>query len=346
MEISPEILVIISIVCTFILTVAISRIVIPILKSHKMGQKILDIGPRWHKSKEGTPTMGGIAFIFAMTIVIAADIAILAFSTVKVPTALTLTFVYALFCAFIGCIDDTAKLLKKQNEGLSPMQKLTLQIVISTVYVAALVYFGCIDDTLYIPYVGISIEHCGILYYAFLVFISVGVMNSVNLADGIDGLAATETLVVSVFFILAGMLKYAGNAEFSGEITALGAVTAGGMLGFLVYNFHPARVFMGDTGSLFLGGIVMGGALMLKNPLIVIVYGLVYIIESVSDIIQVVYFKLTHGKRFFRMAPIHHHFEKCGWSEIKIVVVFSIMTALFCAAAYYGLPAMSVLMRG
>ncbi len=345
MEISPELLIIISVICTFILTVAISRIVIPILKSHKMGQKILDIGPRWHKSKEGTPTMGGISFIFAMTVVIAADIALLAFMTGEVPVALTLTFVYALLCGFIGCIDDTAKLKRKQNEGLTPTQKLILQFVIATAYIAALAYFGCIDDTFYIPYIGVSFKGCGILYYALLVFVSVGVMNSVNLADGIDGLAATETLVVSVFFILAGMLKYAADAEISGGMAALGAVTAGGMLGFLVYNFHPARVFMGDTGSLFLGGIVMGGALMLKNPMIVIVYGMMYIIESVSDIIQVIYFKLTHGKRFFRMAPIHHHFEKCGWGEIKIVVVFSIMTALFCAAAYYGLPALSVLRR-
>ncbi len=345
MELSPELLVIISVVCTFILTVAISRIVIPILKSHKMGQKILDIGPRWHKSKEGTPTMGGISFIFAMTVVIAANIALLAFMYGEVPLALTLTFVYALLCAFIGCIDDTAKLRRKQNEGLTPLQKIILQFVIAAAYIAAMVYFGCIDDTVYIPYIGFTLEHGGILYYALLVVLSVGVMNSVNLADGIDGLAATETLVVSALFVTAGLVKYASHASFSGEIAALGAVTAGGMLGFLVYNFHPARVFMGDTGSLFLGGIVMGGALMLKNPLIVIVYAMMYIIESVSDILQVVYFKLTHGKRLFRMAPIHHHFEKCGWGEVKIVVVFSIMTALFCAAAYFGLPAISVLLR-
>ena len=345
MELSREMIVIISVICTFILTVAVSRIVIPILKSHKMGQKILDIGPRWHKSKEGTSTMGGIAFIFAMTAVVAADIALLAFRNGEVPVALTLTFVYSLLCGFIGCIDDTAKLRRKQNEGLTPLQKIILQFLIAAVYITALVYFGCIDDSIYIPYLGITVEHGGILYYAFLVVLAVGVMNSVNLADGIDGLAATETLVVAVMFILAGLLKYASDGAFSGEIASLGAVTAGGMLGFLVYNFHPARVFMGDTGSLFLGGIVMGGALMLKNPLIVIVYAMMYIIESVSDILQVIYFKLTHGKRLFKMAPIHHHFEKCGWGEIKIVVVFSMMTALFCAAAYMGLPAMSVLLR-
>ena len=299
--------------------------------------------------------MGGIAFILAMTIVTAADIAIIAFWTGAVPVAFTLTFVYALLCGFIGCIDDTAKLRRRQNEGLTPLQKLIFQIVISTAYIAALVYFGCIGDTLYIPFFDIRFEHCGIAYYAFLVFLAVGMMNSVNLADGIDGLCSTETLVVSALFIVAGIVKYApirlaGAAldiggvpitpgdGFPEQIASLGAVTAGGMLGFLVYNFHPARVFMGDTGSLFLGGIVMGGALMLNCPLIVIVYGIMYIIETVSDILQVGYFKLTHGKRLFKMAPIHHHFEKCGWGEIKIVAVFSIVTAIFCVAAYLGLP--------
>ncbi len=329
-----------SAAASFILTVILSRIIIPILRSHKMGQKILDIGPRWHKSKEGTPTMGGISFIFAMTVVMAAAIAVLALNYGEVPVALTLTFVYALLCGFIGCIDDTAKLKKKKNEGLTPIQKLVLQFVIAGAYIAGLVYFGCIDDTLYIPYIGVSFEGLGIIYYAALVVLAVGVMNSVNLADGIDGLAATETLVVAAFFVTCGVFRYSALGIFSGQIAALGAVTIGGMLGFLVYNFHPARVFMGDTGSLFLGGIVMGGALLLKNPLIVIVYGLMYIMETVSDILQVGYFKLTHGKRLFRMAPIHHHFEKCGWGEIKIVVVFSLLTALFCAAAYIGLPAL------
>ena len=330
----------ISAAAAFILTVLISRIVIPILKSHKMGQKILDIGPRWHKSKEGTPTMGGISFIFAMTVVITVDIVILSLWLGRVPTALTATFVYALFCGFIGCIDDSAKLRKKQNEGLTPIQKLVLQFVAAGAYIAALAAFGCIKDSLWIPFVG-SIEGLGIAYYILLAILAVGVMNSVNLADGIDGLCSSETLAVSVFFILAGGVKYAASGEISGGLLALGAVTAGGMLGFLVYNFHPARVFMGDTGSLFLGGIVMGGALMMDLPVLVIVYGFIYIIESVSDIIQVVYFKLTHGKRFFKMAPIHHHFEKCGWGEIKIVVVFTICTLALCALSYIMLPALS-----
>lgn len=319
----------------FILTVLFSRIIIPILKSKKMGQKILDIGPRWHKSKEGTPTMGGIAFIFAMTLVMVAVTVILTLHNGKLPMSLILTFVYALGCAFTGCIDDSAKLKKKQNEGLTPIQKLILQIVMAAAYTAALVYFGCIGSSLYIPYVDIRIE-MGIIYYLFVVFMLVGVDNAVNLTDGIDGLASSVTAVVSVFFIIAGFIKY-GDLSFGGELGILGASMLGAALGFLVYNWNPARVFMGDTGSLFFGALVMGGALMMDEPLIVIVYGLIYMIEAASVMIQVGYFKLTHGKRFFKMAPIHHHFEKCGWSEVKIVVVFAFVTAVFSFLSYFGL---------
>ena len=343
MQTNLKILAAVSAAVTFILTVLISRTVIPILKSRKMGQKILDIGPRWHKSKEGTPTMGGISFIFAMTVVVIVDIVILSLWLGRVPASLTATFVYALFCAFIGCIDDSAKLRKKQNEGLTPIQKLVLQFAAAGTYIAVLVLVGCIKDSLWIPFIG-NIDGLGIIYYIMLVILAVGVMNSVNLADGIDGLASTETLTVAVFFILAGGIKYAESGEISAGLMTLGAVTAGGMLGFLVYNFHPARVFMGDTGSLFLGGIVMGGALLMDLPILVIVYGFMYILETISDIIQVVYFKLTHGKRFFKMAPIHHHFEKCGWGEIKIVVIFSLLTALLCALSYRLLPALSVVL--
>lgn len=322
-------------VATFILTVIFSRIIIPILKSRKMGQKILEIGPRWHKSKEGTPTMGGITFIFAMTVVMIAAIVALTLVGDTVPTGLTATFIYALFCGFIGCIDDSAKLRRKQNEGLTAIQKLILQIVAAGAYTAALVYFGIIGDSLYIPYFNIWIHDLGIIYYLFIVFMLVGVDNAVNLTDGIDGLASSQVLVVSIFFIVTAFTK--GYGIVSAELGVLGACMAGGALGFLMYNFHPARVFMGDTGSLFFGALVMGGAVMLDNPLIVLVYGIMFIIETASVMIQVLYFKLTHGKRFFRMAPIHHHFEKCGWGEVKIVVVFTIITAIFCLLAYFGL---------
>ncbi len=322
---------------TFILTVIFSRIIIPTLKSRKMGQKILEIGPRWHKSKEGTPTMGGITFIFAMTAVIIAAIVILTFIGGEVPTALTATFIYALFCGFIGCIDDSAKLRRKQNEGLTALQKLILQIVAASAYTAALVYFGCIGDSLYIPYFNIHINDLGIIYYLFVVFMLVGVDNAVNLTDGIDGLASSQVLTVAVLFIVAAFTKFAPDTMTLAELLVLGACMAGGALGFLIYNFHPARVFMGDTGSLFFGALVMGGALIVDNPLIVLIYGIMFIIEAASVMIQVLYFKLTHGKRFFRMAPIHHHFEKCGWGEVKIVTVFTVITAIFCILAYFGL---------
>lgn len=323
-------------VVSFILTVIFSRMIIPVLKSRKMGQKILEIGPRWHKSKEGTPTMGGITFIFAMTAVMIAAITTLTVIVGKVPVALTATFIYALFCGFIGCIDDSAKLRRKQNEGLTPIQKLILQIVAAGAYTASLVYFDCIGDSLYIPYFDFWINDLGIVYYLFIVFVLVGVDNAVNLTDGIDGLASSQVFTVAVFFIVAAFAKY-GTSMMSAELAVLGASMAGGALGFLMYNFHPARVFMGDTGSLFFGALVMGGAVILDNPLIVLVYGIMFIIEAASVMIQVLYFKATHGKRFFRMAPIHHHFEKCGWGEVKIVIVFTLITAVFCALSYFGL---------
>lgn len=330
-------------VLTFVLTVLFSRIVIPILKSHKMGQKILEIGPRWHKSKEGTPTMGGIAFIFAMTAVMAAVIIIMTVCNGEVPIALTLTFIYALACGFVGCIDDSAKLRKKQNEGLTALQKLILQIVMAASYTAGLVYFGCIGSSLYIPYFNVWIEDLGIIYYAFVVFMLVGVDNAVNLTDGIDGLASSVTAAVSVFFVVVAFTKFGEVPAIEGELGVLGASMIGATLGFLVYNWNPARVFMGDTGSLFLGALVMGGALMMDNPLIVIVYGLIYILETLSVMIQVGYFKLTHGKRFFKMAPIHHHFEKCGWREVEIVIIFTFVTAVFCVLAYFGIVGVSAI---
>ncbi len=328
---------------TFLLTVLFSRIIIPILKSRKMGQKILDIGPRWHKSKEGTPTMGGIAFIFAMTVAMIGAITVLSIKNGKVPLGLTATFVYALSCAFIGCIDDSAKLRKKQNEGLTAIQKLILQIVTSSAYTAALVYFGCIGSSLYIPYFNIWIEDLGIIYYAFIVFMLVGVNNAVNLGDGIDGLASSEVLVIALFYLAAAFGKYGELPVIASELGVLGACMLGASAGFLVYNFHPARVFMGDTGSLFFGALVMGGAVMLDNPLIVLIYGFMFILEAVSVMIQVGYFKLTHGKRFFKMAPIHHHFEKCGWSENEIVAVFSTVTAIFSILAYFGLYTVGII---
>ena len=318
--------------CTFLLTALICRFLIPVLKSLKMGQKILDIGPRWHKSKEGTPTMGGLSFICAMTVVFILTCVVdagydIGFANLS---KLVLTFLMAVLSGVIGMIDDSAKLRKKQNEGLSPSQKFLLQIVLAGAYLFGMRITGNLETSLYIPFVGVTVE-LGILYYVLALILIAGIFNSVNLNDGIDGLCSSITAVVGAFFSIAAFLCA------SPETAMLAAMCVGGCLGFLTYNFHPARIFMGDTGSLFLGGLVVGMAFMLDNPLIIVPVGLVYIFETISVMIQVTYFKITHGKRFFKMAPIHHHFEQCGWSEVKIVSVFSLVTAVLCALAVFGL---------
>ena len=318
-------------IAVFLLTVVIARIVIPVLKSHKAGVRILEIGPRWHKSKEGTPIMGGISFILAILAVI---LTLVLFAAVRkevyglLPMALTL--VLAVGNGLIGFVDDFCKLVKKQNEGLRPWQKTVLQLLIAVLYLVFMTRFGGLETSLYLPYFGIYVE-LGIFYYVLAIVAIIGFVNSVNLTDGVDGLASSVTLAVGLFFGVAAFL-----AKDRG-LLLIAACIVGGTLGFLMYNFHPARVFMGDTGSLFLGGIVVGAAFQLNNPLILLVVGFIYLCEAASVILQVGYFKLTHGKRLFKMAPIHHHFEKCGWGEIKIVLVFTGITLVFAALALFGL---------
>jgi len=313
----------------FLLTVLTLRVIIPKLKSHKMGQKILDIGPRWHKSKEGTPTMGGISFILASIVVVLLAVAAeFVFSIGIDPWLVLLTYGYALLNGLIGLLDDYVKFFKKQNEGLKAYQKYFLQLVSAGAYLFFMNQLGYITTALPIPFTDIVIELHG-FYYFFAIILLTGMANSVNLTDGIDGLAATVSAAVGAFFAVAAFTL--GN--FGGVI--LSAVLIGGCLGFLTYNFYPAKIFMGDTGSLFLGGFVGGFAFMINNPLIIVLAGLMYIVETLSVILQVASFKLT-GKRIFKMSPIHHHFEKCGWSEIKIVSVFGILTVIFCVISYFG----------
>lgn len=319
-------------VCTvlvFVLTVAALRLLIPKLRSMKMGQKILDIGPRWHKSKEGTPTMGGIAFAVPVTVVTAAALALAPTLGINVPTApVLLTLLLAVGNGVIGVIDDLTKFRKKQNEGLTAPQKYALQLAMAGAFLALLRLYGTPDTTVSVPFTDIHLE-LGWFYYVFALIFITGIINSVNLTDGIDGLASSVTFVVAAFLSVLGF-TYANNGA-----VLLGGVTVGATLGFLVYNFYPARVFMGDTGSLFLGGIVAGAAFVIDSPLCIAIAGIIYICEAMSDIIQVGVYKLTH-KRVFRMAPIHHHFEKCGWSEKKIVFVFSAVTLIASAIAYLG----------
>ncbi len=318
-------------VISFLLTVMISKVVIPILRGHKIGQSIREEGPEWHKSKAGTPTMGGICFIMAILIALAIMAVIYAFFSRQselVPLALTL--ILALANGLIGFVDDYCKLIKKQNEGLKVLPKLLLQILAAAIYVFALKIFGHLDTSLPIPFTDITLE-LGWIYYVFAIALIAGIVNSVNFTDGIDGLATSVTLVVMGFFSVVAL------SILSAPLTLLSGAMIGGLLGFLIFNIHPAKVFMGDTGSLFLGGVVTGAAFLINQPLIIIVVGGIYIFEILSVVMQVSYFKLTHGKRIFKMAPVHHHFEKCGWSEAKIVCVFSAITAILCVIAWFGI---------
>ena len=339
MGISRVILFLLTLVLTCGGTVLISRRLIPYLKSKKMGQKILDIGPRWHKSKEGTPTMGGLAFLAASAIAVLVIAAIAPVCcNVKQLLPFFIVYGYGLLNGLIGIIDDRAKLRKKQNEGLTAPQKYLLQLIAAALFLIALTLAGCISTSLYIPFTGRTVE-LGFFYYVIALLLLTGVVNAVNLTDGIDGLASSVTFVVGLFFAVVSYFFFESDLA-SISLSLVSAVLIGATLGFLVYNFYPARVFMGDTGSLFLGGLVIGGAFLTGAPLVVILCGIVYICEAASVILQVGYFKLTHGKRLFLMAPIHHHFEKCGWSEVKIVSVFSVITAVFCVIAWFGLTLM------
>lgn len=320
-----------SALIVFAATAVILRFLIPVLKSHKVGQKIYDIGPRWHKGKEGTPIMGGLSFIAASFADMAAAFAVFAAKGETdsfMPVLLGMAF--ALLNALIGFFDDYTKLIKKQNQGFKAWQKFLLQVAVAALYVAGLAFTGTVGTGIPLPYTDAVLD-LGFFSYVVYVFIGVGFVNAVNLTDGIDGLAGTVTGIVGIFFAAAAVRACdAGVAVFAGCV-------AGGCAGFLVYNFYPARIFMGDTGSLFLGGAVTGLAFAVGEPLILLPAGVIYLAEVMSDILQVGWFKITRGKRLFKMAPIHHHFEKCGWSEVKIVTVFGAVTLLGCAAAWMGL---------
>ena len=317
-------------VSSFALTAILSRCIIPILMAKKAGQPIRAEGPKSHYSKAGTPTMGGIAFIMAIAIVLMGITLWYAFAKKQselIPMALTMAL--AVMNGMIGFVDDYKKLVKKQNEGLSAKQKFLLQLVAAIAYVVLLKLVGHVNTTLHIPFTEINVE-LGIVYYIFSVILIVGIVNSVNLTDGLDGLASTVTLVVSVFFAAVAL------TTLNPSLSMISAVLIGAMLGFLIYNHHPAKVFMGDTGSLFLGGAVVGAAFLINEPIIILIAGGIYVFETVSVMLQVFSYKTFH-KRIFKCSPFHHHLEQCGWSEVKIVSVFSIITALLCAVAWFGI---------
>lgn len=317
-------------VCSFVLAVVFGKLLIPVLRALKAGQSIRKIGPSWHNSKAGTPTMGGLVFIAAAALCTIAG----GWRSMLVGNLTHLyVLAFALVFGVIGFLDDFMKVKYKRNLGLTAIQKLALQLAAAGAYLALLRWNGDLTCDLYIPFWNVSFEINWIVYLIFAMFVIVGCVNAVNLTDGIDGLASGVTLPVMVFFAVTACMW--GKTT----LALLPAALAGGLAGFLVYNFHPAKVFMGDTGSLFLGGMVCGLAFALDMPLVLILVGIIYIIETVSVIMQVTYFKLTHGKRIFRMTPIHHHFEMGGWSEVKIFTVFTGITVVMCILAFLGVRA-------
>ncbi|MBR6522991.1 MAG: phospho-N-acetylmuramoyl-pentapeptide-transferase [Clostridia bacterium] len=305
----------------FAMSAIAAPLVLPVLIKLKFGQEIREEGPSWHNKKSGTPTMGGIVFIFATAL----SCVIMLHTSLKGMMLLYLSVSFGI----VGFLDDYIKVVKKRNLGLTEIQKLVLQFVASLLFVWVLYRNNIIDTTLKIPFTKIALD-LGALYIPFAVFVIIGSVNAVNLTDGIDGLATSVTIIVCLFFAAASSLI--GDNQTGLFVIAV----AGALAGFLLYNKPKALVFMGDTGSLFLGGVIAAAAVVNGWSLYLVIAGLVYVIEALSVILQVASFKLT-GKRIFKMSPIHHHFEMCGWSEIKIDLVFCCVAALCCIIAYAGL---------
>ena len=317
----------ISFLVAFAASALIGRFLIPWLHALKAGQSIKEIGPVWHMAKQWTPTMGGIMFIAGIFIAILVtgwqDFSQGRFGALFV-------FLFALVFGVIGFLDDFMKVKYHKNEGLTAPQKFLLQLAAAIVFTVLLRYTGYLTPDLYIPFFNVSFQLPWAVYMVFAAFVIVATVNAVNLTDGVDGLATGVTLPVALFFLAVSLMWKIT------DLSIFAAALVGGLCAFLIYNFHPAKVFMGDTGSLFLGGTVCGLAFALDIPLIIVLVGIIYLLETLSDIIQVTYFKLTHGKRIFRMAPLHHHFEMGGWSEEKLFTVFTLVTLVCCVLAYFG----------
>ncbi len=323
--------VVVAAVVGLVVTGVVGIFLVPLLRRLKFGQSINEIGPSWHMGKQGTPTMGGILFIIGSIAGVAVAWPMLAGVASDFDPAaggLMLLGIFAsLAFAAVGFVDDFLKVVRKQNLGLRAWQKIFMQVIIAVCFLVTLHLMGRLTTVVQLPFVSQPVDF-GILFYPISLILIVGVVNAVNLTDGIDGLASLVTLwVMCGYFILLTLFdKY--------QLSIWAAALAGALVGFLIWNFHPAKVFMGDTGSMFLGGAVVAVGYCMGRPDILIILSLVYIVEAFSVIIQVCYFKATKGKRLFKMSPIHHHFEMSGWSEVKIDVIFSICT-LFCVALAY-----------
>lgn len=318
----------------FLITAISGYIFIPWLRKLKYGQTINEIGPTWHQTKQGTPTMGGIMFfvgtllgvIGGYSFFVANSDSLMGEIINNQSISLVISMTTALAFGLIGFVDDYIKVVKKRNLGLTEKQKLVLQFIITTGFLLAQYYIGHLHTYVDIPFAGRF--DLGFLYYP-IVFIGITFMvNAVNLTDGIDGLCSSVTFVVALtFLMISASYGFYTNSIFASSL-------AGALGGFLVWNFYPAKVFMGDTGSMFLGGSVVAMAWAINCPEILVLVGIVYTCEAMSVVIQVTYFKLTHGKRIFKMSPIHHHYEMSGWSEIKIVTVFSFVAVIFGLLSY------------
>ena len=312
---------ILAVIIAFVISAILCPIVIPFLHKLKFGQQVRDDGPQAHLKKQGTPTMGGL--------VILSSIIITSLLYLKdYPKIIPVLFVTAGF-GVIGFLDDYIKIVMKRSEGLNPGQKLAGQIIITGIFAYYIITSDEIGTQMLIPFTGQYLVMPVWLFVPALFFIVLGTDNGVNFTDGLDGLCTSVTILVATFFTIVAIGENSGISPITGAVV-------GSLLGFLLFNVYPARVFMGDTGSLALGGFVASSAFMMQMPLFIAVVGLIYLVEVLS-VIQVTYFKKTGGKRIFKMAPIHHHFELCGWSETRVVAVFSIITAILCLVAYLGL---------
>ena len=330
-----------SFITAFLISVLFGAWLVPFLRKIRAGQSIREDGPTWHRSTEGTPTMGGLMFILAATVVC---LSIGWRSMVDGDYSHVFVLIFALIYGAIGFLDDFEKLKHKQNLGLTAKQKFLLQLVVAVAFIYLLRLFGllhmsekahCID--LYIPFFNVSVPIPELLYVVVAAFVIVGTVNAVNITDGVDGLATGTSLPVFLFYTV---LCFYWGERFLGLGIIASALT-GGLLGFLTYNFNPAKIFMGDTGSLFLGGAVVATAFAYDMPLILITLGIVFLIETLSDIIQVIYFKLSHGKRIFKMAPFHHHLEMGGWTgkkwkEKELFALFTLVSAVFAVISFFG----------
>ncbi len=311
--------IIMSVIISFAISVALGPFVIPFLRRLKVGQTVRDEGPKSHLKKSGTPTMGGILILISVVVTSL-------FYVKDYPKIIPILFLTLGF-GLIGFLDDYIKVVLKRSMGLRAWQKMALQIVVTGVFAYYMVNYTDVPLTMRIPFWTGHYLDLGVFAVPAMFFIIIATVNGTNFTDGLDGLASSVTVLIATFFSVIAIGTQSG-------IEPVTCAVVGALLGFLLFNVHPASVFMGDTGSLALGGFVAATAYMMQMPLFIVIIGLIYVIEVLSVILQVGYFKLTGGKRIFKMAPIHHHFELCGWSETKVVAVFSIVTAIMCLIAY------------